>query len=213
MPRITPAPVGQLRGSDRRCAPALIAADDRRGTRRSGCRSRCRRGLLGPGQSISAWRPTTAPSGTPPAMLLPSRIRSGSIPRRERRGAGQCDQASWISSAISRYFSHRKNAEGPGAGFRYPGPGRRARRAPVRCRETGHVVDVDFHAEQTVHGLECFGASHTVVGAGVGQVIHRAGQDADLLLVGATLPLRFKVARVRPWKAPSKRSTFLRWRP
>jgi len=48
--------------------------------------------------------------------------------------------------------------------------------------EAGYIVDVDFHAEQAVHGLQRFGAGHAVVGAGVGQVIQPARQDTDFCL-------------------------------
>ncbi|WP_246884190.1 aminotransferase class III-fold pyridoxal phosphate-dependent enzyme, partial [Pseudomonas chlororaphis] len=48
--------------------------------------------------------------------------------------------------------------------------------------EAGHFGNVDFHAEQPVHGLQRLLAGHAVVRARVGQVIHRHGQHADLLL-------------------------------
>ena len=70
--------------------------------------------------------------------------------------------------------------------------------------EARHVVYVDFNAEQTLHSLQRFGAGHAVIGTGVGQVIHRAGQYTDLLLVGRDLAVEVEGRQSAPVESAVK---------
>lgn len=103
------------------------------------------------------------------------------MPRREKAKRWPVrPNPDWISSAISRIFFIAETPQGLGE---FAVQEQKAGFALYRFDdEAGYIVDVDFYAEQSVHGLQCFSAGDTVIGTGVGQVIHRAGQYADLCL-------------------------------